>query len=75
MSRVVSRASRELCFRERAGDFGGCGHDGRQRGGPGDYTAMPLTTLTFAPGETSKTVAVAMLMIPLPKATKSSRSA
>ena len=25
---------------------------------PGDYTAVPLTTLTFAPGETSKTVDV-----------------
>lgn len=26
-----------------------------------DYTALPLTTLTFAPGETSKTVGVAIL--------------
>ena len=25
---------------------------------PGDYTAVPLTTLTFTPGQTSKTVAV-----------------
>ena len=27
---------------------------------PGDYTAKPLTTLTFAPGQTSKPVAVAV---------------
>ena len=28
---------------------------------PGDYAAIPLTTLTFAPGQTSKTVAVAIV--------------
>jgi subtilisin family serine protease len=28
---------------------------------PGDYTARPLTTLTFAPGQTSKTVTVAVV--------------
>ena len=27
---------------------------------PGDYTALPLTTLSFAPGQTSKTVNVAV---------------
>ena len=27
---------------------------------PADYTAVPLTTLTFAPGQTSKTVNVAV---------------